>query len=170
MCQLSPGLHVRCHCSKVCLLWSWSRATLVSSHDLWSAIREAVNSNSGSAEMPERAELKTKWLFLTSCLIQRSLWFTQDTTHVLTLFQLKVLGEQELWLQETTLETFLGALVRSRRKSRSELITGIRRVTGFPRWFQSDSVCELLVRAGAVIRNTGPVDTLVKISDGIYSF
>ena len=153
-----------------CLLWSWSRATLVSSHDLWATIREAVNSNSGSAEMPERAELKTKWLFLTSCLIQRSLWFTQDTAHVLTLFQLKVLGEQELWLQETTLETFLGALVSSRRKSRSELITGIRRVTGFPRWFQSDSVCELLVRAGAVIRNTGPVDTLVKISDGIYSF
>ena len=66
--------------------------------------------------MPERAELKTKWLFLTSCLIQRSLWFTKDTTHVLTLFQLKVLGEQELelWLQETTLETFLGALVSSR--------------------------------------------------------
>ena len=30
-----------------CLLWSWSRATLVSSHDLWAAIREAVNSYSG---------------------------------------------------------------------------------------------------------------------------
>ena len=66
--------------------------------------------------------------------------------------------------------TFLGALVRSRKKSRSEFITGVRRVMGFPRWFQSDSVFELLVKARAVIRNTGPVDTLVKISDGIYSF
>ena len=79
MCQLSPraGVHVRLSdvSAVKCLLWSLPHLSLL--------IYELQLQRSwiiSVAEMPERAVLQTKWLFLTNCLIQRSLWFTQHTT------------------------------------------------------------------------------------------
>ena len=77
--------------------------------------------------------------------------------------------EQELWVQETNPESFLWALLCRRGKSRSELHYGYSVCGGFSS-LVSVTLSELLVRAGDITSDTGLVDTLVQMSEDIYSF